>query len=100
VGKRQGQITVWTNSKETGMATLHVRNIPDKLYKRIHKLAEAENRSVMAEVIRLLTQSVQAHEARRGVADVIDRIRRWAQKVELPRGWTESVELIREDRNW
>ncbi|MEX2164621.1 MAG: hypothetical protein WD823_10305 [Sulfuricaulis sp.] len=81
------------------MATLHVRNVPDKLYKRIQKLAEAENRSVTAEVIRLLSQGVQAREARRGVADVIDRIRRRAQKVELPRGWTDSTELIREDRS-
>jgi plasmid stability protein len=88
-----------TNSEETGMATLHVRNVPDKLYKRIHKLAEQENRSVTAEVIRLLTQGVRAREARRGVADVIDRIRRRAQKVELPRGWTDSAELIREDRS-
>ena len=53
------------------MATLHVRNVPDKLYKRIHKLAEAENRSVTAEVIRLLSQGVQAREARQGVADVL-----------------------------
>ena len=81
------------------MATLHVRNVPDKLYKRIHKLAEAENRSVTAEVIRLLSQGVQAREARRGVADVLDRIRRRAQKVELPRGWTDSAELLREDRS-
>ena len=35
------------------MATLHVRNVPEKLYKRIQKLAEEENRSVTAEVIQL-----------------------------------------------
>ena len=81
------------------MATLHVRNVPDKLYKRIHKLAEEENRSVTAKAIRLLSQGLQAREARRGAAAVIGRIRSRAQKVELPRGWTDSVELIREDRN-
>jgi plasmid stability protein len=86
-------------ARKPNMATLHVRNVPDKLYKRIHKLAEAENRSVTAEIIRLLSQGVQAREARKGVADVIDRIRRRAQKVELPRGWIDSAELIREDRN-
>lgn len=80
------------------MATLHVRNVPDQLYKRISKLAEEENRSVTAEVIRLLNQGVRAREARRDVADVIDRIRRRAQKVELPRGWTDSADLVREDR--
>ncbi len=32
------------------MATLHVRNVPEKLYKRIQKLAQIENRSLTAEV--------------------------------------------------
>ena len=81
------------------MATLHVRNVPDKLYKRIQKLAEQGNRSVTAEVIQLLGQGLQAREAREGAAAVIDRIRRQTRKVELPRGWTDSVELIREDRS-
>lgn len=81
------------------MATLHVRNVPDKLYKRIQKLAADENRSVTAEVIHLLGQGLQAREARRGAAGMIERIRGRARKTELPRGWTDSVELIREDRN-
>ena len=57
------------------MATLHVRNVPEKLYKRIQKLAEEENRSVTAEVIQLLSQGLQARESRRGAAGVIERIR-------------------------
>ena len=81
------------------MATLHVRNVPEKLYKRIQKLAEEENRSVTAEVIQLLSQGLQAREARRGAAEVIERIRQRAQKIELPRGWKDSAELIREDRS-
>ncbi len=81
------------------MAILHVRNVPEKLYKRIQKLAEVENRSVTAEVIQLLNQGLQAREARRGAAEVIARIRQRAQKVELPRGWKDSAELLREDRS-
>jgi plasmid stability protein len=81
------------------MATLHVRNVPDKLYKRIHKLAQEENRSVTAEVIQLLNQGLQAREARRSAAGIIDRIRGRVRKTALPRGWTDSVELIREDRS-
>lgn len=80
------------------MATLHVRNVPEKLYKRIQKLAEKENRSVTAEVIQLLSQGLQACEARRGAAAVIERVRQRAQKVELPRNWKDSTELLREDR--
>lgn len=81
------------------MAILHVRNVPEKLYKRIQKLAEEENRSVTAEVIQLLNQGLQACEARRGAAAVIERIRQRAQKIELPRGWKDSAELLREDRS-
>ena len=81
------------------MAILHVRNVPEKLYKRIQKLAEEENRSVTAEVIQLLNQGLQVREARRGAAEVIERIRQRAQKIDLPRGWKDSAELLREDRS-
>ena len=81
------------------MATLHVRNVPEKLYKRIQKLAEEENRSVTAEVIQLLNQGLQVREARQGVAAIVQRIRRRAHKVQLPRSWVDSAELIREDRS-
>jgi len=81
------------------MAILHVRNVPEKLYKRIQKLAEEENRSVTAEVIQLLNQGLQAREARRGAVELIERIRQRAQKIELPRGWKDSAELLREDRS-
>ena len=76
------------------MATLHVCNVPERLYKRIQKLAEEENRSVTAEVIQLLTQGLQAREARRSAAALVDRIRSRTRKVALPRGWTDSVDLI------
>jgi plasmid stability protein len=80
------------------MATLHVRNVPDKLYKRIQKRAEQEKRSLTAEVIQLLTRGLQAHEARGAAAAVVGRIRQNARKRSLPRDWVDSVELIREDR--
>lgn len=55
------------------MATLYARNVPDKLYKRIHKLAKEENRSAGSEVIQLLILGLQAREARQRVADLIER---------------------------
>jgi plasmid stability protein len=81
------------------MATLHVRNVPEKLYKRIQKLAEEENRSVTAEVIQLLSQGLQTREVRRNAASVIDRIQNRTKRLVLPRGWTDSVDLIHEDRH-
>lgn len=81
------------------MASLHIRNVPDKLYQRIRKLAQEENRSITAEVIRLLSQGVQARKTRKGAAEIIARICRRAQTVELPCGWTDSATLVREDRS-
>ena len=56
------------------------------------------NCSVTTEIIQLLTQGLQAREARRSAAALVDRIRSRTRKVALPRGWTDSVDLIREDR--
>lgn len=81
------------------MATLHVRNIPEKLYKRIQRLAAEENRSITAEVIQLLTQGLEAREARRDAAAVIERIRRRSRRIKLPGDWTDSAQLLREDRS-
>ncbi len=53
------------------MATIHVRNVPDKLYKRILKLAKKENRSIASEVIQLLILGLQV---RRRMADLIGRM--------------------------
>jgi plasmid stability protein len=80
------------------MAILHVRNVPDEMYQRIQKLAEEEDRSLTAEVIQLLAQGLKAHDARRGAAAVVARIRREAEKVELPKDWTDAANLVREDR--
>jgi plasmid stability protein len=80
------------------MAILHVRNVPDEICQRIQTLAEEEDRSLTAEVIQLLPEGLKAHEARRGAAAVMARIRREAEKVKLPKDWTDAAELIREDR--
>jgi len=85
--------------RESPMATLHVRNMPGKLYKRILKLTKDENLSVSAEVIQLLSQGLQVRESRRNTAAVIARIRQQAQKIELPHGWKDSAILIREGRS-
>lgn len=81
------------------MATLHVRNVPDRLYKRIQKLAEDENRSLTAEVVQLLSQGLEAREARHVTAVAVARIVRRARKAGLPRDWVDSVDLVREDRS-
>ncbi len=45
------------------MATLHVRNVPDALYDRLRRQAEAENRSLSAELVILLEHALDpAHD--------------------------------------
>lgn len=80
------------------MAILHVRNVPEKLYRRIQELAEEEKRSMTAEVIALLDAAVERQKARKRTAGMLNRIRRRSTTVKLPSGWVDSVELIREDR--
>lgn len=81
------------------MATLYVRNVPEKLYKRIRKLAKEEGLSVSAEVIQILSQELQLRESPRNTAAVIARIRERAQGIELPHRWKDSVALIRAGRS-
>ncbi|HXT34847.1 MAG TPA: Arc family DNA-binding protein [Chloroflexota bacterium] len=40
------------------MASLHVRNVPEDLYNQLHQRAEAERRSLSAEVVILLQQAM------------------------------------------
>jgi plasmid stability protein len=49
------------------MKTLHVRNVPDELYERIRQLAQAQQRLLGAQVIRLLERAVaeESHESSR-----------------------------------
>ena len=48
------------------MATLHVRNVPDELYERLRRQADAEGRSIGAEAVQLLDQQLGG-ASRRGL---------------------------------
>ncbi len=78
------------------MATLHVRNLPETLYERLRRRAEAQNRSLSAEVIVLLTHALDATAADQ--ADVLARIRRRRSFNPAAAGAPDSTTLLREDR--
>lgn len=81
------------------MPTLHVRNMPDELYNQLQQRAEAEHRSLNAEVVLLLEQSLAADKARATQADLLGRMRRHRQAFRpADIGAPDSVELLREDR--
>ena len=80
------------------MPTLHVRSVPEELYKRLQQLAEKEKRSLTAEVIALLEAAVRERKARERTSKTLERIRHRAQRTKLPEDWVEAAELVREDR--
>jgi plasmid stability protein len=44
------------------MATLNVKNLPDKLYRRLRKRALAQHRSIAQEVTHVLSEALQEPE--------------------------------------
>ena len=78
------------------MPTLHVRNVPAKLYKRISRFARTQNRSLSAEVITLLDRALSGEERRLQTAAILEEIRR--TRFVPPPGVPDAVDLIREDR--
>jgi plasmid stability protein len=79
------------------MPILHVRNVPSQLYDRIKQQAQAQNRSISAEVIVLLDHALT--EVERSQTDLLNDIRRRRffrpTEVEAP----DSLTLLREYRN-
>lgn len=79
------------------MATLHVRNVPDSLYQRLRDRADAQNRSLSAEVISLLDAALD--ESGRDQATILADIRRRRFFHPAAVGAPDSASLLREDRD-
>lgn len=78
------------------MAILHVRNVPGSLYERLRQQAEAQNRSLSAEVIVLLERALD--DRNRDQAAILADIRRRRFYNPAAYGAPDSVTLLREDR--
>jgi plasmid stability protein len=79
------------------MNTLHVRSVPDDLYVRLQKLAQAKSRSLSAQVIIMLTQAIEDEERRRKQAKTLTSIRR--RRFTPPKNVPTSLDLLQEDRS-
>jgi plasmid stability protein len=79
------------------VAILHVRNVPEELYEFIRRRAEAQNRSISAEVITLLNRALIDTEASQ--ADLLAGIRRRRFFRPGEVGAPDSTRLLREDRS-
>jgi plasmid stability protein len=84
------------SQKESHMAILHVRNIPDSLYERLRIQAETQHRSLSAEVITILQNALE--RPRRIPAEILASIsrRRYFQPNVI--GAPDSTTLMRQDR--
>ena len=80
------------------MPPLHVRNVPEDLYAQLQKIAQAQNRSLSAQVITLLQTSIHTTEAKEAQARLLTDVRQrrfvYPANADIP----DSVTLLREDR--
>lgn len=78
------------------MNTLHVRGIPDDLYRQLRELARSRNRSLSAQVITLLARALEEEQRLQEQTTILDRIRR--RRFTPPAHSPASLDLLREDR--
>ena len=78
------------------MSTLHIRSVPEDLFERVQKLAQAHSRSLSAQVVEMLYDALAEEERRsvQGKALSAIRRRRFAPWMHVP----DSDQLLREDR--
>ena len=78
------------------MATLYVRDVPEKLYKRLRARARRNGRSLNAEVLELIDEAV----LRELTSDEItDRLAELAAEIDLPPDAPRQEDIIREERD-
>lgn len=77
------------------MATVTIRNLEDRIVRKLKARAKANHRSLEAELRELLSSAVRRQEGMRRFLAKADRIAAMTPKVSQ----TDSASLIREDRN-
>ena len=78
------------------MATLHVRNVPDALYDRLRRQAEAQNRSLSAEILIVLDRALS--EGPNSQSERLARVSRRRSHSPIAVGAPDSITLLREGR--
>jgi plasmid stability protein len=78
------------------VATLYVRDVPEKLYKRLRARARRNGRSLNAEVLELIDEAVLRELAS---DEITDRLAELAAEIDLPPDAPRPEGIIREERN-
>lgn len=87
------------------MSTLNPITLPDDLYKELQELAQAENGSIEAQVVRLLQNALQTkrqqteEQRRNNILKVLEESRLRREQLPTDTEWPDSTALIREDRD-
>ncbi|MBD2203922.1 Arc family DNA-binding protein [Calothrix sp. FACHB-1219] len=87
------------------MAILNLLHIPDDLYERLQELAQAEHRSIDAQVITILQNALETktqqteEERRKNVLKLLEESSSRRRVNPADFGLPDSTELIREDRD-
>lgn len=80
------------------MATLYVENVPADLYEALRERARSNRRSIAAEVLCLLEQSIPTKKELKARQDLFKKIRRLKIKKLPGESYVPVVEMIREDK--
>jgi len=78
------------------MNILHVRNVPDDIYNRLKQLADANLRSLSAQVIEMLAQGINEEDLRLKQSEILASIHR--RRFSTPENFPKSIDLLHEDR--
>jgi plasmid stability protein len=82
------------------MATLYVENIPDELYEALRGRAHQNRKSIAAEVLSLLEESIPTAQELKSRQEFVRRLRRLRSSKPLAAARFPSTEEIqREDRS-
>ena len=78
------------------MATLHVSDVPEELYKQLRARARRNGRSLNAEVLEIIDEAVLRELSSE---EVTDRLAELAAEIDLPVDAPQPEEILREERS-
>ena len=79
------------------MPTLHVRNVPEKLYDGLKSVAAGKNGSIGAVVVSMLEDALEQEKLKVKRKALVERIVR--RRVRLPKGLPTPEAVLRQDRS-
>ena len=82
------------------MATLCVQNVPDELYEALRDQAQQHGKSMAAEIVSLLKETIPTAQELRARRAFLRRVERFQARRALRTGrWPSTEEMLREDRS-